>query len=149
MANLDLDAIEKRANAATEEPWCDYDGDWYLGDDPHDPQETMHVTGVVVDPDVGRDTKCVLLSTCYDLEPELADCVFVGHARTDVPALVAELRKARKLLLSASVLISEMGMGPLDKAAKFGPDYESPSDEEIGRRFEQIMAYLDGTEASK
>lgn len=73
-----LDAIEARANAATEGPWARFsthlgavqmvcpDTDWY---------ERQHVNDVVI----------ATLSS----EPTAE---FIAHARTDVPALVAALR---------------------------------------------------------
>lgn len=90
---LDLERVKAYCAAATPGPWTDYDGDWFIGGT--EPEDRVHVTGIVVDPDVGRDTKCILLSTNYDLEPELADVVFVASARTDLPAAVAEIERLR------------------------------------------------------
>lgn len=77
---LDLDAIEARAYAAAPLPWsplfADLDGEyvplswWMAYDDPEDPH--------------GR----------FDWPQIQADAEFIAHARTDVPALVAALRKA-------------------------------------------------------
>lgn len=72
MTDLDLDAIEARANAATPGPWehgADKNGgvrDIYAPDD-------THITGGAL----------------------YADAVFLAYARTDVPLLVAEVRRLR------------------------------------------------------
>jgi hypothetical protein len=72
MSILDLQAIRKRAEAATEGPWqCanTTDGPWIL--DAHD----MIITGTCE-----RDT----------------DGEFIAHARQDVPALIAEVERLQK-----------------------------------------------------
>ena len=65
-----LDAIEQRAHAATEGPW----------------EASAHRTGhyLVICPDCG-------VRGGY----ERADAEFIAHARSDVPALVAEVRRLR------------------------------------------------------
>ena len=74
---LDLDAIEQRANASTEGPWCadpieDRDG-WFV----HSAAEPLF-------PIVAVDERG------SQSEP---DAAFIAAARTDVPALVAEVRR--------------------------------------------------------
>jgi hypothetical protein len=76
---LDLDAIEARAEAASEGPWSNVDGassmihceDGYVGTVPFPP-----------------------------------NAYFIAHARTDIPALVAELRAAREVVEAAPVAIT-------------------------------------------
>lgn len=77
MSKLDLDAIEARAEAAT-------DGPWMVG------AEVSKDLGIVnahwfgsVDPEVG-----IILG-----EAGLHDAEFIAAARTDVPALVARVRE--------------------------------------------------------
>ena len=72
---LDLDAIEARAEAATPGPW----------------RQTASRRGyrdVLQTPDTYADR--MIAKGCPN-----ADAAFIAHARTDVPALVAELRAAR------------------------------------------------------
>jgi len=77
---LDLDAIEARATEATPGPWrpiiygeSDFDG-----------------PGRYVS--FGPDATCISDSTSMDSDE---DAVFIAAARTDVPALVAEVRRLR------------------------------------------------------
>lgn len=73
-----LDAIEARANAATEGPWR-----WtnelrqrlVTGDNPDDLTDARELI------------RCAAL-----MHPGQADAAFIAHARTDVPTLVAALR---------------------------------------------------------
>jgi hypothetical protein len=77
----DLQAIELRANAATPGPWAIvYDGssDWSIGPQP-DPQ--------------GLSVAGVWKSGWNDGNPP--DAEFIASARTDVPALIAEVRRLR------------------------------------------------------
>jgi hypothetical protein len=76
---IDLDEIEARANAATPGPWeGKRNGGVYAGD-----MEPVFETGC---------------GCCSD--PDLTDenSAFIASARTDVPALIAEVRRLRKLL---------------------------------------------------
>lgn len=75
---LDLDAIEARANAATPGPWCTDSWEIYQG--------TEYVAGAEW---IGE--------TCRagEMDDSRADAEFVAAARTDVPALVAEVRRLR------------------------------------------------------
>lgn len=67
MTNEELDEIEKRAAAATPGPWC-----------------------------CGYDEDSLYSGEAYVARFEHGDDqVFVAHARTDVPALVAEVRRLR------------------------------------------------------
>jgi hypothetical protein len=83
MTDAELEAIEARANAATEGPWgFTYDGSsaWSIGP--------------VSDPQLHR------IANVYSRgkEVEQADPEFIAAARTDVPKLVAEVRRLRALL---------------------------------------------------
>lgn len=70
MTDQDLDRLEALANAATKGPWTLIGGGEYVTG-----------VGVVVAPDDGGVT------------PE--DAEFIAHARTDVPALIAEVERLR------------------------------------------------------
>lgn len=77
MTNEELDAIEARANAASEGPWtAEYDGA-ILPADSHPP--VIYSDGDMTD----------------------ADREFVAAARDDVPKLVAEVRRLRGLFTEA------------------------------------------------
>lgn len=72
---LDLDAIERRANAATP-------GTWLYAD-------TIDMVS-----SIQADAICVC--EFYGLQDRIdRDAPFIAHARTDVPALVAEVRRLR------------------------------------------------------
>lgn len=107
MTDLDLDAIEARANAATEGPWecldlsdADFDsknerGWWWVWR-----AGIQHYAGVLNTRD--RDEAGVIgeasITDSDDGDQERADAEFIAHARTDVPALVAEVRAERAKL---------------------------------------------------
>jgi len=73
---LDLDAIEARAEAATDGPWLAS----------HNVTEDTHDVSVLYSNGIG------VLVADFHKRPD--DARFAAHARTDVPALVAALRKA-------------------------------------------------------
>lgn len=85
MPDIDLDAIEARANAATAGPWCTDDWEIFQGTE-YEPGISLWIG------ETCRGTS--------DLEQDRADATFVAHARTDVPALVAEVRRLRAELAS-------------------------------------------------
>ncbi len=108
---LDLDAIEARANAATKVPWR---STW------NDPDQSLSDTSSGLD-EVTIESVAIGLENYqrfvvgllwYDghrtgcSEP---NAEFIAHARTDVPALVAELRAARARItaLEATIAASE------------------------------------------
>ncbi|WP_432027418.1 hypothetical protein [Streptomyces sp. 1222.5] len=77
---LDLDAIATRANAATPGPWCTDSWEIYQGTE-YEPGLSLWIG-----------------ETCRGTtspEQDRADAAFVAAARTDVPALLAEVRALR------------------------------------------------------
>ena len=95
MGELDLDAIEARAEAASKGAWvvvgrhlcCAVGGCNCYGPGPGQPHE----------PYCGVEPFLTMMAT----EPESIgqrDLDFIAHARADVPALVAEVRRLRALL---------------------------------------------------
>lgn len=74
LTDTELGEIEDRCTAATESPWSMVTS--------RDVYSIVVAPAHVVAMDFGRD----------------ADAEFTAHAREDVPALVADLRKARRLL---------------------------------------------------
>lgn len=88
MTAADLDAIEQRANAATEGPWENYGGG----------EINQHFSlpepwATVVSTDVACMAYCYGGSAAGVERDE--DAEFIAHARDDVPALLAEVRRLR------------------------------------------------------
>jgi hypothetical protein len=91
---LNLDEIEARVNAATPEPW--------VTDTSHGPYE-VSVNGPVPIPchhEPPQDEYSVMFQTCHDytFEQSKKNLVFIAHARSDIPALIAEVRRLRKIV---------------------------------------------------
>ena len=100
MTPEELDAIEQRANAATPGPWELVD--WFSAVEP------------------GRtDLGSPIGEVGCDLA--IADAEFVAAARTDIPALIAEIRRLRRELGRLSSLADEA-------FDALGWDDEEPSD---------------------
>ena len=90
MTAADLDAIEQRANAATEGSW-EYDGCGEIIQHFSLPEPWATV--------VSTDVAC--MAYCYGgsaagVERD-EDAEFIAHARDDVPALLAEVRRLRAM----------------------------------------------------
>jgi hypothetical protein len=80
MTQLDLDAIEARAKAATKGSWWwPDDGSALIGRARGADDEWIDTTVIVADLDN------------VVIEPE--DAEFIAHARTDIPALIARIRE--------------------------------------------------------
>lgn len=80
LSPVDLAAIEMRALMATREPWHVE----YLGEHGY-PQR------------IANDA-AVLVATTYEGTQPAGNAEFIAHARTDVPRLIAEVRRLRKEL---------------------------------------------------
>ena len=97
---LDLDAIEARANAATDGPW---------------------VTGADKEWSDALPAWALIIAAAYPLieldsgAQGTADAAFIAAARTDVPALVAEVRHLRAEMAAADELVASM-RAALDEA---------------------------------
>lgn len=76
MPQEELDTIRRRATDATRGPWCHWSG-WDRADNcvNSESREDMH--------------------TVADVIPEPNDAEFIAHARTDIPALLAEVEWLR------------------------------------------------------
>ena len=90
LTDADLDAIEQRANAATEGSW-EYDGCGEIIQHFSLPEPWATV--------VSTDVAC--MAYCYGgsaagVERD-EDAEFIAHARDDVPALLAEVRRLRAM----------------------------------------------------
>jgi hypothetical protein len=88
---IDLDAIEARCNAATKGPWeakCSY----------HDyPYIVAHGWELGCGEDFAR----------------MPDADFIAHARTDLPALLTEVRRLRARNEELEAIVRELGETPL------------------------------------
>jgi hypothetical protein len=103
MTTLDLDAIEARANAARPAPWS-----WVVS-------ENRHWCLLLADPGTAEEGRIGKLADDDDSE-------FIAHARTDVPALVAEVRRLSQpydFATSASVGAPTMGVH-IDESGNVG-----------------------------
>lgn len=81
MTEDELKAIEARAEAATPGPW--------------ETGEEVSYPGRCAGIWPQGDTWNIVTTDCGVYGPELVDAVFIAHARTDVPALIAEVRRLR------------------------------------------------------
>ncbi len=97
MTNKELDAISERAEKATPGPWGEVaeSGEWWLSG-----------------PDIYDDA---VMST-NDTEISQADVDFIAAARTDVPALVAEVRRLSGQLEAATAHIDAV---PVDELRRY------------------------------
>lgn len=129
--NVDLDAIEARAEAATEGPWhaADEHGNWagagpawcvclmrpgFEGMDDSDVDE--------------RGRRGGYLGDIADIGDSEADAEFIAHARTDVPALVAAVRTltAENERLQAEVKAERRNHADLTSRMGFGDNITEP-----------------------
>ena len=90
MTDLDLDAVEARAAAAKRGPWVVETPESVYG---HDGGPDWIDLRWVSDEDTVGDDDPPWLGPML-----VTDAEFIAHARTDVPALVAEVRRLRVLL---------------------------------------------------
>lgn len=86
MTDLDLTAIKARADAATPGPWWPWDRGvgWQIGvgDERDERGRPVELLPDALRTDIGR----------------AEDAVFIAATRTDIPALVAEVERLRRLL---------------------------------------------------
>lgn len=81
-----LAEIRKRAEAATPGPWEPRDPDWWQLEDPDYADKTDGIQAA------GRS----IMGTCDGCPAgKYDDAVFIAHARTDIPALLAEVERLR------------------------------------------------------
>jgi|GEM_PF-2864709 len=95
MPDLDLDAIEARANAASPMPWAFYDDDLWRGVTAEQLAAYDAAAERGDDPEWPGGADQV-----FHGDPKVVeDAEFVAHARGDVPALTAEVRRAHALIV--------------------------------------------------
>jgi hypothetical protein len=95
LSEADLKAIEMRVDQATPSPW-----ETFQGEDFHDPEDYDGMyprwRGVLAP---GRAIDPAIVERCggEGYSDSILNADFIAHARTDVPALVAEVRRLRAL----------------------------------------------------
>lgn len=104
LSDARLAEIEARANAATPGPWSPAP---YSGADPHD----RIVVGS--NNDWLLNVGALVHEAISPKNPqEYADAEFIAHARTDVPALVAEVRRLREREAALEKVVALAECGP-------------------------------------
>lgn len=101
MGDIDLDAIEARANAATPGPW-----DRVPQTRGGDLIAHRYETGNQMNP-TGLRMVSFMMSRGNSLKEDEANADFVSSARTDIPALVAEVRRLREQLREAERTLND------------------------------------------
>lgn len=91
MDEATLSEIEARAKAATPGPWVSFDVDR---------------DGTTVETSAGE----ILMGSLGSPDATSADTEFVAHAREDVPALVAEVRRLREVNARLVRLLKDGGL---------------------------------------
>lgn len=104
MTDEQLAAIEQRAEAATSGPWCADEYRVYRSDSVHDAKYGYNDTCLI-------DTKHqnYYNSRTRAEADQTADMAFIAAARTDVPALLAEVRRLGSLLDTARGALADIG----------------------------------------
>lgn len=115
--DVDLAAIEARANAATEGPW-DIDSHNHLAHgcrcmSCYDQATVWQTTNGLFCEDVPREPNDFGREPerCEDFGYTYEDAVFIAHARTDVPVLLAEVRR-----------LNAAGMAAVDEAERIAAE---------------------------
>lgn len=104
---LNLDAIEARATAATPGPWRD--ADTHLGRHGH---TATVLSGTGNDTDLRAWLPSLSQEAWDETRNVWADAAFVAAARTDVDALLAEVRRLRNAMEQIRNLHTDSPMGP-------------------------------------
>jgi hypothetical protein len=114
---IDLNAIDARANAATPSPWEEGDGWVYTEPVYDDDNRLSNVCGMSFsDPERAG----------VERERAQRNVRFIAHARKDVPALLAEVRRLRSGITEA---IREVQIGSSIEAEGILADLLEPQDE--------------------
>lgn len=102
LTDADLKAMDDRAAAATSGPWYAHVGDDYSEHHPEDPEEGKRCNGICTFPEGGKPPETwthsgeIVVTDLGYYPPRMTDARFIAAARTDVPALVAEVRRLKK-----------------------------------------------------
>lgn len=140
MSRADLDAIRERAEAATEGPWSAANEHGLLGPEaqPAWCVSQMRPGWESMSPTKGYVTD--IAETFSDDPDRDPDAEFIAHARTDVPALIAEVERLRKIEAGVEALADEWSKpSPYD-----GHGMRAPIDPDHAAR--RLLALLTPTE---
>jgi hypothetical protein len=120
---IDLDAIERRANAATPGPWTYHDGCGYV--------EVPPCGAIEFKPGWERSVHFLARVHNNHVEGEDGlgfDGAFIAHARTDVPALVARVREleaeCERTRIFGSRKFAELRAADVEQMRGYGLSYE-------------------------
>ncbi len=123
MNDLDLDAIERRANAATPGPWTYHDGCGYV--------EVPPCGAIEFKPGWQRSVHFLARVHNNHVEGEDGlgfDGAFIAAARTDVPALIARVREleaeCERMKTFAALNFSAMIRQEAEQMREYGLSYE-------------------------
>jgi hypothetical protein len=124
-----LQAIEERAKAATPGPWEVRPAEW---------SKDSRCGGIVA-----ADDTDIVITDSGTYPPEMPDALFIAHARLDIPALVAEVRRLQgkhERLRQGLLGMREMGTdGVMDRTAWGAEDFRK---EWLLRRQEELAAFI-------
>lgn len=138
MTPEELDAIELRAAAATPGPWAEDDGHIFsrpLTYERHAAIMRRMAGSPEPHPDGDRDAPLGAVATCSQDFPNFeADSEFIAAARSDVPALVAEVEALRSQLATATAR-AESG----DVLAEAVRSYVEDDDEDRAESFDELV----------
>ncbi len=128
---IDLDEIEARANAATPGPWVTFDSPGTYWDDPSACGWDYRAPG--------RAAPYYCTGPGALTSAQAArDTVFIAHARTDVPALIARVRKLEERLSDTEDRRYRL-MQKLDEALADYQDLGRTMHEECSRLEERLL----------
>ena len=120
---IDLDAIERRANAATPGPWTYHDGCGYV--------EVPPCGAIEFKPGWERSVHFLARVHNNHVEGEDGlgfDGAFIANARTDVPALVARVREleaeCERTRIFGSRKFAELRAADVEQMRGYGLSYE-------------------------
>lgn len=120
--SLDIEAIDARANAATPGPWKPL---------------RSHISGAMTV--IGNDDRgCVAIGLNHGVEHHIADGIFIAHARADVPALVAEVRRLKAALSDVAQAMANAEM--ILRSPDMGGQYLGRAREQLKRRMKAYEA---------
>jgi len=128
---IDLDRIDEYCRKATEGPWVERsaphpDGDISKGEYMTSCLEDFLTSLMLVIPecdDAPTVDKYRVVSITGDGPTSVSNAYFIAQARTDLPAVVAELREAREILREGQELMAILHPDSSDKPLEAGCIY--------------------------
>ena len=90
MTDAELKEIEARCNATEEGPW-----DWAFDDDVQGLLDSLADTNNTLFIVLNSQEEAIAIEVRYSSDASPTMARFIAHARTDIPALIAEVRRLR------------------------------------------------------